>query len=479
MPTSTVRLFAVATASLSLMLSERSSAQSTSAASPDTVLPPTAGSIAPDYLRAVAALPSPEFESNGQYLVQLVAAPSAARLDTLRSLPANLQECAATPASQTLPRGQDSESIALDGTSYFVVIVVAAKPPRSACATAWSLSDVAIWRGMSLADPSRPAAAEARAAELEVDGRPVSPAFAVRRPAFELADGVWKQAGTQLRYYYDMSLLEPRNGPSHRLVMRVWGREGPPAVIDVQSAASRRLSFEYIAWMLARAPRAGVAPALSLRPAQLISPPVRRLVDSAKVDLIAAGTHAASWTSSQTGRESLRDDHAISSIIVAEALLANGEQAIAAAVVADVRRSHPCLVPPIGSSESLIRIAREPVITPRCVPLDVAKVRRARLVPGRLNMMAGRRGAGLAAAGAVGTALVVAVVFDHRARGKMKDARASDNSLQYSFLRSRAAFDRETSKIAAAVGAGVWIYDAVTAGRAAYRHDRDVAADRL
>ena len=323
----------------------------------------------------------------------MAAGPTALALDTLRARGAVEPGCPEHAFASELPAGTDSESVALGGQTL-VVIVAGAHRATNSCQVEWNLSPFTIWRAAALPGAQGSIARAPLAARLLVDGAAVEPLRAYTRPAYRRLATSWEREGNQLRYYYDMSVIRPRaDGRPHQIAVRIWDRAPAPVTIEVESAEAERLALEYVSARLGEARSGDSASRLVIRPLVPVPNDLQRIVDSSRTDVVAAGVRAAAWVTS--GRDSTPRNRAVARLLTAEALLARREPALAQAMVVSVQREHPCLVPPAGSSSTVVELARTNRAGASCRPVSPVRAGALSIVPGLGSLVANdRRGCG-------------------------------------------------------------------------------------
>ena len=415
--------------------------------------------------------------SDGQFVVLMAAGPTALALDTVRTRAAVEPGCPEHALASELPAGADADSVALGGQTL-VVIVVGAHRATNSCQVAWNLSPFTIWRAAALPGAQGSIARAPLAARLIVDGAAVPPLRAYTRPAYRRLASGWEREGNQLRYYYDMSVVRPRaDGRPHQIAVRIWDRAPAPVTIDVESAAAERLALEYVSARLAE-PRSGdSASRLTIRPLVPIRNDLQRIVDSSRADVVAAGTRAAAWVT--TVRDSAPSNRAVARLLTAEALLARREPVLAQAMVVSVQREHPCLVPPAGSSATVVELARTNRAGAPCQPVSPVRAAALSVVPGLGSYVAHDRVGAAVGATVVGGAIVAALAFEAQAKSRYRDYLAARDPVQIPLLYQEVIDLRNQRGVAIDVAVGSWIVDALWAVHRAKVHNARIADDRF
>ncbi len=456
----------------------RSAAQGARPPEPDTLLTRGAPSAAPVYRRSLDGLGVAQPTSDGHFVVLLASGPTARSLDTLRvrRLDGLDVECREAAIASDLPAEGDLEPLALGG-QFLVAVVTGARTGTTTCRTGWNLSPVSVWRGAMLPAGPNTLTLAPLATRLRIDGEAASPILAYRRPTFERTDAGWRRQGTQLRYYYDMSVVAPRSdGRPHAIALEIWDRRPFPTTFEVTAAEVDRLALEFVGWKLATTPRDAAAQ-LDLRPTRPVARPLATILDTARRDVVAAGLRAVAWSSSTRGTSQRSD--VLSRFVAAEALLAVNEPELAHAVVASVQHEHPCLIPPGGSSPRVVTFALSNDRSTRCRPVSSSRAAALSIVPGLGNLAVNdRRTAAIAAALVVGSFLQ-AVRLDSRLKEAYREYQAARDPLTIE-SRYGAVGDLRTQRgTAIGVGVGLWALDAVSAVWGAHARNRKIADDRF
>ena len=452
------------------------SAQGNRPPNPDTTSFPVVVPAATPYQHAPASGATPYFFSDGRFSLLLVGGPKAVAMDALTTRTID-ESCAERPAASELPPGAGSESVALGGQALVVIVAGAPRDP-SPCAIEWNVAPLSLWRGALAAAKDGATAPVPLSARLIVDGYAVNPTAAYRRPAYVHTAAGWRREGAQLRYYYDMSVARPRDdGHAPQIGLQIWDAAAAPTVMNLEGAAER-LEMEYVEWTLTRHPVSGVAATLALTPAEVLVPAVAKILDTAKIDLAAAGIRAAAWASDSQDGASM--SNGVARLVSAEALLAQGDPGLARAVVASVERTHPCLVPPAGSSRTVVQLAAATrPSSARCEPVSPTQAAALSIVPGLGNLAVGERWKAALGAGLVAGALARAFVLTSQANSSYAEYRSSDDGLKAQILYKRVTDLRGERTLTLSVAAGLWIADAISAVRGAESHAERVARDRF
>jgi hypothetical protein len=444
-------------------------------AAPDSA--PPSREVAPTpATRPHGGLPSPHLISDARYVVLVATGLTAMALDTVRRRDIAPQ-CAERFSADALPPGADSESVGLGG-QFLVVVVTGAHKGEIACQIQWNLSPVSIWRAATMPAQGSSAPAVPVAARLRVDGSSVPAAMALSRPSYERTESGWRRAGNQLRYYYDMSVIRPRpDGLPHEIVVQVWDRGPIPAQFDLDPAAAEALALQYVGWKLSMTLPSAAAPQLAIAPSRRVLPALELILDSSRTDLIAAGIHAAAWGSSRRERSERSD--VVARLISAEALLAQGDPALAEALIASVIREHPCLVPPPGSSTRLAELVAPNRRASRCRPVSPMRAASLSLVPGLGNLAVNERRTATLGAGLVAVAFVRALLLNSEANQRYAEYQASRNPTELAVIYESVRDLRGQRASAIKIGVGLWALDALSAVRGAMARERRIADDHF
>ena len=444
---------------------------------PDTITPRGRLSSALATTRSITGLGPAGPISDGQFVVLMAGGPTALALDTVRTRGAVEGGCPEHAFAGELPAGTDSESVALGGQTL-VVIVEGAHRATNSCQVEWNLSPFSIWRAAALPGAQGSIARTPLAARLLVDGAPVEPLRGYTRPAYRRLATGWEREGNQLRYYYDMSVVRPRaDGRPHEMAVRVWDRAPVPVTIRLEPLEAERLALEYVSARLAE-PRAGdSASRLAIRPLIPVPRELQRIVDSARTDVVAAGMRSAAWVT--TGRDSTPSNHAVARLLMAEALLARREPALAQAMVASVLREHPCLVPPAGASSTVVELAQTARTGAPCRPVSPVRAGAFSVVPGLGNLVAHDRMGAAVGAIVVGSAIFAALHYESQAKSRYAEYLASRDPVEIPVLYQSVIDLRTQRGVAINVAVGTWIIDALWAVRSANVHNARIADDRF
>jgi hypothetical protein len=446
-------------------------------AAPDSVMPHGHLSSAVATPAAATGLGPAGPISDGQFVVLMAAGPTALALDTVRTRTAVEPGCPEHALAGELPAGTDADSAALGGQTL-VVIVVGAHRATNSCQVEWNLSPFTIWRAAALPGAQGSIARAPMAARLIVDGAAIEPLRAYLRPAYRRLATGWEREGNQLRYYYDMSVVRPRaDGRPHQMAVRIWDRAPAPVTIDVESVDAERLALEYVSARLAE-PRSGdSASRLVIRPLVPIRGDLQRIFDSSRADVVAAGMHAAAWAT--TVGDSAPSNRAVARLLTAEALLARREPELAQAMVVSVQREHPCLVPPAGSSSTVVELARTNRAGVPCQPVSPVRAAALSIVPGLGSYVANDRIGAVVGAAVVGGAIAAAFHYESQAKSRYQAYLASRDPVQISLLYQSVTDLRTQRGVAIDVAIGSWIVDALWAIHRANVHNARIADDRF
>jgi len=440
--------------SIALLAPFRLAAQQGRPPQPDSITPP--GRLGPPPSSPAAGAPGGSGPvgpiSDGQFVVLIAAGPTALALDTLRGRGAVEPGCPEHAFASELPAGTDSESVALGGQTL-VVIVTGAHRATNSCQVEWNLSPFTIWRAAALPGAQGSVARTPLSARLRIDGAEVEPLRAYTRPAYRRLPSGWEREGNQLRYYYDMSVVRPRaDGRRHEIAVRIWDRAPAPTTIEVDSAEAERLALEYVGARLLAEPRSG------------------------DTDVVAAGVRAA-WVTA--ARDSAPRNRAVARLLTAEALLARREPALAQAMVVSVQREHPCLVPPAGSSSTVVELARTNRAGASCRPVSPVRAGALSIVPGLGSFVANDRLGGAVGAIVVGSAIFAALHFESQAKSRYAEYLASRNPVEIPVLYQTVTDLRTQRGVAIDVAVVSWIIDALWAVHGANAHNARIADDRF
>jgi hypothetical protein len=450
-------------------------AQEARPAEPDTIRVPGRVTGAPAYLRSFIGLPSVTVSADGGYVAMLTAGPTASTLDTMR-VRAMSPTCFQPATAGDLPPGSDSESVALGGQALVIVVLGAHK--GSDCQIEWNLHPLTLWRAASQPGVGEAPARVPLAARLRVDGVPAEPLRAYTRPAYRRTAAGWARDGNQLRYYYDPSIVAPRaNGQPRELTVDVWDRAALPTNLEFEQTAAERLALESIAMRLAVGADSSPTRPLELRSSRTIALKLGRMLDSSANDATRAGIGAASWASS--ARQESEQSVVIARLVSAEALLGQRKDDLAKGVVAGVMREHPCLVPPTGSSPSLVELARSNRKAGQCEPVTTTKALTLGIVPGMGSLAVhDRRGAAIGAS-LVAIALGGALMLNHQANQRYAEYRTARDPEEAETIYQAARDLRSQRGVALGVAGGVWVLDALWAAHVVGVHNRKIADDRF
>jgi len=441
---------------------------------PDSIAPRAAAVQPLANARSLGRAPSPYLSSDGRFVVLIAPAPTASALDTLkaRSLGA---DCAARSAAAELPAEDVPDPVSRSGR-YLVVVVSGAQKGTDECEIAWNLSPFSIWHAAWMPPADGATARKPLSARLTIDGAPVEPAFAYARPPYLRTANGWRRDGSQLRYYYDMSVLRPRSdGRAHEISLQIWDREPAPAIVDVDPVAAGMLTLQYAGWTLASSPSTEPAPRLSLSTSRPVTVDVARIADTARTDLITGGIRAAMWASSAPNASS--NSITFARLVAAEALLATREQELGKAMVATIQHDRPCLVPPAGSSPTVVQLAAGARASARCAPVTPGHAALLSIVPGLGNLAVNDRATAAVGATAVVVTLASALMFDSQARSKYAEYTRSKDRLESQVIYNRASDLRGQRNVTFGIAAGFWIVDAISAAYGAHVHGERIARD--
>ena len=458
-----------------LGLAPRAVAQHGRPQAPDSAAP--SREVAPiAATRPLAGLPSPYVYSDGRFVVLLATGPTAVAMDSVR-LRNIAPECAEHSSADALPPGAESESVGLGGR-FLVVVVTSAHKGERACQIQWNLSPVSIWRAAAMPATDSSASAVPVAARLHVDGSFVAPSMAYARPSYQRTQSGWHRAGNQLRYYYDMSVVRPRpDGRPREIVVQIWDRGPTPVEFDIEPAAAEGLALQYVGWTLATAPLTGVGSRLAIDPSRRVAPPLERILDGARTDMITAGIRAAAWAS--VPGASFAGGDVIARLVSAEALLAQADPSLAQALIASIRRGHPCLSPPPGSSARLVELVEANRDAGRCRPVSAMRAASLSVVPGLGNLAVNDRRTAVIGAGFVGLAFTRALLMNSKASKRYAEYLASRDPAAVDAMYESVRDARGQRSTAIRIGVGLWVLDALSAVRGAKERERSIADDRF
>jgi len=297
----------------------------------------------------------------------------------------------------------------------------------------------------------------------------------VERLAQRLAtDSIAAIYGSPLRRAQETASILAR---PHEMAVRVWDREPVPVTIRLEPLEAERLALEYVSARLAEQRAGDSASRLAIRPLIPVPRELQRIVDSARTDVVAAGMRSAAWVT--TGRDSTPSNHAVARLLMAEALLARREPALAQAMVASVLREHPCLVPPAGASSTVVELAQTARTGAPCRPVSPVRAGAFSVVPGLGNLVAHDRMGAAVGAIVVGSAIFAALHYESQAKSRYAEYLASRDPVEIPVLYQSVIDLRTQRGVAINVAVGTWIIDALWAVRSANVHNARIADDRF
>jgi hypothetical protein len=148
-------------------------------------------------------------------------------------------------------------------------------------------------------------------------------------------------------------------------------------------------------------------------------------------------------------------------------------------MVVSVQREHPCLVPPAGSSSTVIELARTSRDAAPCRPVSPLRAASLSVVPGLGSLVANDRMGAAVGAIVVGSALFAAWHYESQARRRYAEYLASRDPVEIPVLYQSVTDLRTQRGVAIDVAVGTWIIDALWAAHSAHAHNQRVADDRF
>jgi hypothetical protein len=282
--------------------------------------------------------------------------------------------------------------------------------------------------------------------------------------------------GSQLRYYYDMSIVRPReDGHPRQIALMIWDREPAPSTFEIESTGADRLALDYLGRTLATSSATGAGRALY--PSRPQPTAVTRIVDTSATDVIAAGLRAVEWLGPQ--RTTSSAGSVVARLVAAEALLSSGESSLASSLVASVRREHPCLVPPTGSSSALVAMAQARRPGPSCRPVSPLQAGAYSIVPGMGNLAVNDRRTAAIGGGLVLAAFARALIADRTAKRRYSEYQAITDESKARLLYDSVREARGQRENALRLAGTLWVLDAFSAVLGARKHGERIANDRF
>jgi hypothetical protein len=454
--------------------SVRLQAQSAPAA-PDTAAIP--GARAP-YQALLDWAPPPVLRSEPSYRVLLATGPTAIGLDSLEVRDTLMRSCPDVSRPAELPASYSSEPVSVDG-SYLVVIALTQSSARGRCEVMWNSGRLATWRSLSLGGADTFGAPVPHAIRLLVSGREVTPVRAVARPAFELRGGAWQRVASQLRYYYDMSVLAPSSRePRRAMTVQVFDSRGSASSFEIDAVDLAKMQFGYAAWRLATS-TAREHPT-TLTPDRPVSAPVRAALDvAADGATTSGGLRAAELLTFTAPLDSNAYQRDVATMLLAEALLQHGDSAGARGFIRGVMTHRRCLTAPEGASSMLT--AAVGTLRPRsCATVAPFKALAAGLVlPGGGHLVHHRPAYAAVAAGALVGVFGSALALDASAKSTYENYTHSINEKETVELYRRATARRASARARAGQGLMLWGVDAVAAMVMTVMQNHEVSNGRL
>ena len=429
----------------------------------------------PAYLRSLRSVAPPAILGQTPYRVLLVPAATAAALDTIDFRDSLSRACpAASPAS---PTPYSPGGVAIDPTQYFVVTAATASSSAAGCAAAWDASAASMWSGLTLGIRADDPTLGPRALRLFANGIEVAPALSFSRPLLERQGTDWRRTGTQLRYYYPMSVLGAwKTGPRPQIVVQVWNATKIPTSFDMSAFDGERMQFAYAAFRLATT--TGSSRPVRLTPRQPVTPEFRDLLAAAATRPDSSALHAAELVSisSPAVPEYQRD---MTAMLVAEVLTQHGDTTGARSLVASVSARRACLASPAGASGPLVAAVAATRTQPCREHSSLATFGLGLVVPGGGHWLGGSRILGLISTGLISGLLVSAYAQDASARNTYARYQRSRLDVQATDLFKFANEQRAGARRRAKVGVSLLGADAILGALLTSANNREVAHGRL
>jgi hypothetical protein len=451
------------------------SAQNAPASPPaDTSAPVVAAP--PAYLRHIRAVAPPVILGQTPYRVMLAPAATAAALDAIDFRDSLSRACPATTSA--LPIAYSSGGVALDPTKYFVVIAATASSTGEGCAAAWNASAASMWSGLAIGARVGEPAHAPRALHLFANGIEVEPARSLSRPLLEWRGTEWRQTGTQLRYYYPMSVLGAwKSGPRPQLAVQVWSLTNAPTSFEMSAFDGERMHFAYAAFRLAMTDGGGQP--VRLTPRRPVTPELQELLATAAAHPDSGALRAAelvSMTPSAVLPEYQRD---VAAMLVAEVLTQHGDSSAARSLLASVRARRRCLAPPAGASSTLVAAVAASRTWSCREHNPLGRLGFGLVVPGGGHWLNGSRMFGVLSTGVISGLLVSAYTQDAAARNTYARYQQSRVDVEATNLFKFASEQRAAARRRARTGVIILGADAVLAALLTKLENREIARGRL
>ena len=451
------------------------SAQGTPPSPPaDTAVPVVA--VQPAYLQSIRAVAPAVILGQTPYRVLLAPAATAAALDTVDFRDSLSRAC---PGATSAPPVEYSPGgVAIDPTKYFVVIAATASASVEGCAAAWNASGASMWSGLTLGVRAGEPSFTPRALHLFANGITIEPALSLSRPLLERRGTEWRRAGTQLRYYYPMSVLGAwKSGPRPQLVVQVWSSANVPTSFEMSAAEGERMQFAYAAFRLATTD--GSARPVHLTPRHPVAPELREILGTAATRPDSSALQAAELVSTMRGATLPAYQRDVAAILIAEVLTQHGDTIAARSLLRSVGARRACLVPPAGASTSLVAAVAVSHSRPCREHSPLASLGFGLVVPGGGHWLQGSRILGVLSTGLISGLLVSAYTQDAAARNTYARYQQSRLDVEATDLFEFANVQRAAARRRVQVGVVLLGADAALAALLAVLDNREIARGRL
>ncbi|MFL5617347.1 MAG: hypothetical protein ACJ79A_03015 [Gemmatimonadaceae bacterium] len=465
----------LALCALALASARALSAQNAPASPPaDTAVPVATGR--PAYLRSIRAVAPPVILGQTPHRVLLAPAATAAVLDTVDFGDSLSRAC---PAATSAPPTEYSPGgVAVDATKYFVVIAATASSTGEGCAAAWNASAASMWSGLALGVRAGEPAFAPRELHLFANGIEVEPALHVSRPLLERHGAEWRPAGTQLRYYFPMSVLGAwKSGTRPQLAVRVSSATNVPTSYELSAADGERMQFAYAAFRLAMTGGSGRPVRLTAR--HPVTPELRELLATAATRPDSSALHAAELVSITPSGAVPVYQRDVAAMLVAEVLTQHGDSIAARSLVSSVGARHTCLAPPAGASTALVAAVAASRRASCREHSPLASFGLGLVVAGGGHWLSGSRTLGVLATGLISALLVSAYSQDVAARNTYARYQQSRLDSQATDLFAFATVQRAAARRRAQAGVILLGTDAALAALLTVLDNREVARGRL
>jgi hypothetical protein len=283
-----------------------------------------------------------------------------------------------------------------------------------------------------------------------------------------------------VRYDFPLEAFAPRidGWPSGRILVRHAGAGYAP--VEMDDSTRQRLAVNYLAARVAADRGAESAP-VRLLPRMAVRPAVQRALYAAAAGRTGpAALVAANTLGDAVLARSTSPSDAIAQLVIAEHVVARGDNALAGALVESARAGHPCLRAPAGASPDVSALVSRHPAAARCDLIDSQRTLLTTLVlPGYAHARAGNRPAALFAAAAIAGTLIYGANQWRIASGEYDRYRQTTDYSRAPEYYDRANRLRSSARLTLGAGVGLVVSDALLSWLELRRFNAKIRNDLL